>query len=216
MKVYHTPVLPHRNEVAPVIRQDLTNGFSIQQGNAKGTWLPKLADAVNDWNRTIAAAFPGISDAAFSYWLIDELRRVDTYNRPQSPMPDLVENDKDEQSPEERCACPACKAYVEELKETGRPPTTGLLVAAMLASIFGPEVAGRVFGEETATVANYDPACAEMLLKTGFARKSSFGITVAIPEELGSAFGKQLKAAIEARNVAAVSALVTGRKGPFA
>lgn len=205
MKVYHTPVLPHRAEVAPVVRASDGEGYRIEQGNARGAFSPTLAAAVHDWNQTLVAAFPGISDAAFSYWDADTLRRMGPA-LPQPPQPAPA-------APEDEAA----KSKLRELeaKLDRLPKSLQAMVYGMLAAVcVGPDGPLSLLDEDEPATTEYDEGCVNILLARGFAQRTPFGAVVACPKDWGN-FSEQLHAALHAKNEKQVEALTSGRKGPF-
>lgn len=127
-------VNPHeKTELAPLVRFEALNGFSVRHGNIKGAWRTNIKDAVEDYNGSVERALKRLRLSAFTpeTFPLASCPGIETaWHDWQLANPPVVAP-----APPEVCPCGACtsrreasKAYDAGLRsrERRRKPGAGL------------------------------------------------------------------------------------------
>lgn len=145
MDVLCNPFAKH--ELAPTVRFEPHNGFSIRHGNIKGTWLPALPDAVRDFNGSVQRALGSLRVAEYKAeaFPLASLPGIDSawgaYQRAKAQAEAF-------KTPKDGCHFPNCeefrKAFDKALAdEKTRPPQYRKDPRAILEKLMAEAEAGK-------------------------------------------------------------------------
>lgn len=225
---------PHeKGELAPLVRFEPVNGFSVRHGNIKGAWRDNITNAVEDYNGSVERALKRLRLVSFVPETFDlgncfgVHSAFEGFRIAQGPPPDAPKPPPSwPEGATPGCGCGACQRIKEDaakeeasrLHPPKRKPGGGLsplLALLAMSGVLGSFLEDEDADDFTRDVENVDPELADHLAKVGLLFMTGGGLgraIVAIPRRMGEAFVSELEDAIRNNDLERVKRLTAGKK----